>query len=567
MTRQTRAIGPTLTDEQWQRLEKFGVEFHPSPGDLLFVAGEQWYPLVLVDTGWVDIFRPANQWFEETVVASLGDRVFVGELGVLSGQRAFLTARVTEPGRMQRLDRQAIRRVMAEDDELGDLLLRTLWQRRESLARGPAALTLKIVGAARSREVLALRTYAARLELAHTWHDVQDDEELTGHGIGPDDLPVVFVQGEPIPRATPGILAEKLGLAYAEAEDVTVDLAVVGAGPAGLAAAIYGASEGLSTVLLDRVAPGGQAAATSRIENYLGFPYGVSGADLIGQAQLQALKFGVRIFAPCEATALEPSADGVTLTLSDGSRVRARSVIVATGATYRALALDRWADFEGAGIYYAATPLEVKQVAGSPVVVVGGANSAGQAALFLATNGCPVHLVVRGGSVGATMSNYLLERIADDPHITLHVSTQVTGIQGGSALERVTLSTGEVVDCRGMFCFIGAEPSTDWLGEVATDAHGFVLTGTDVPLAEAAVMLGTIGRDPLPFETSVPFVFASGDVRGGSMKRVAAAVGEGSSAVASVHRALAWSPQPTELSLSAASTTPRTSGPARPPRT
>lgn len=546
MARQTRSITPPLDDDQWQRLQRYGVEFAAAEGDILFAAGDQWYPLVLVDTGWVDVVRPANRWFAETVVASLGERVFVGELGVLSGQRAFLTARVAEPGRMLRLDRHAVRRVMAEDDELGDLLLRTLWQRRESLARGPAAFTLKIVGRARSRETLALRTYAARLELAHTWHDVADGDDH--HGIDPGDLPVVFVQGEPIPRATPGMLAEKLGLAYADAEDVTVDLAVVGAGPAGLAAAIYGASEGLSTVLLDSVAPGGQAAATSRIENYLGFPYGVSGADLIGQAQLQALKFGVRIFAPCEATALDPSDDGVTLSLTDGSRVHARSVIVATGATYRSLALDRWADFEGAGVYYAATPLEAKQVAGSPVVVVGGANSAGQAALFLAANGCPVRLVVRGAAVDATMSNYLLDRIADDPHITVHVSTQVTGIEGGAALERVTLSSGETVDCRGLFCFIGADPSTGWLGNIATDEHGFVLTGTDVPLAEAAAMLGTIGRDPLPFETSAPLVFAAGDVRGGSMKRVAAAVGEGSSAVASVHRALAWTPVRSDVS-------------------
>lgn len=242
------------------------------------------------------------------------------------------------------------------------------------------------------------------------------------------------------------------------------------------------------------------------------------------------------------------SDDGVTLSLTDGSRVHARSVIVATGATYRSLALDRWADFEGAGVYYAATPLEAKQVAGSPVVVVGGANSAGQAALFLAANGCPVRLVVRGAAVDATMSNYLLDRIADDPHITVHVSTQVTGIEGGTALERVALSSGETVDCRGLFCFIGADPSTGWLGDIATDEHGFVLTGTDVPLAEAAAMLGTIGRDPLPFETSAPLVFAAGDVRGGSMKRVAAAVGEGSSAVASVHRALAWTPVRSDVS-------------------
>lgn len=530
-------IAETFTADQWRRIIAFATPLDVSVGDVVFAAGDQWYPLILVESGVVEVVRPANNWLEETLVATVGELSFVGELGVLSGQRAFLTARVREAGRMLALDNASFRRVMAEDDELCDLLLHDLWRRRERLSHGPAALTLKIVGPERSREVLALRTYVARLGLAHTWYDPTGQPDQ--HGIGTADLPVVFVQGEPIRNATPGMVAEKIGLSYAEAEDVEVDLAVVGAGPAGLAAAIYGASEGLSTVLLDRVAPGGQASATSRIENYLGFPYGVSGADLIGQAQLQALKFGVRVFAPCEATRLESSDSGISLTLTDGSLVRARSVIVATGASYRALPLDRWADFEGAGIYYAATPLEMKQVAGDPVVVVGGANSAGQAALYLSANGCPVHLVVRGPELGAGMSAYLVDRLVEDGRVTIHVSTEVTGIRGTLALDQVTLSSGAEVDCAGMFCFIGAEPATDWLTDIATDDRGFIVTGTDVPLADAAACLAAYGRDPLPFETSVPLVFATGDVRHGSMKRVAAAVGEGSSAVASVHRAFA----------------------------
>ena len=530
-------ITETFTADQWRRIIAFATPLDVSVGDIVFAAGDQWYPLILVESGVVEVVRPANNWLEETLVATVGEFSFVGELGVLSGQRAFLTARVREAGRMLALDNAAFRRVMAEDDELCDLLLHELWRRRERLSHGPAALTLKIVGPERSREVLALRTYVARLGLAHTWYDPTGQADQ--HGIGTADLPVVFVQGEPIRNATPGMLAEKIGLSYAEAEDLEVDLAVVGAGPAGLAAAIYGASEGLSTVLLDRVAPGGQASATSRIENYLGFPYGVSGADLIGQAQLQALKFGVRVFAPCEATGLESAGSGITLTLTDGALVRARSVIVATGASYRALPLDRWADFEGAGIYYAATPLEMKQVAGDPVVVVGGANSAGQAALYLSANGCPVHLVVRGPELGAGMSAYLVDRLIEDGRVTIHVSTEVTGIRGTLALDQVTLSSGAEVDCAGMFCFIGAEPATDWLTDIATDDRGFIVTGTDVPLADAAACLAAYGRDPLPFETSVPLVFATGDVRHGSMKRVAAAVGEGSSAVASVHRAFA----------------------------
>jgi thioredoxin reductase (NADPH) len=535
-----RTISPPLTADQWSRFEAYAMEITAGTDDILFAAGVQWYPVILVDTGVVDVVRPATSWLPETLVASYTAHTFVGELGALSGQRAFLTARVREAGRMLVIDHPALRRLMAEDDELAEMVLRTLWQRRDALTRGPAALTVKIVGPARSREVLALRTFATRFDVPHRWDDIDaSDGRLAALGIHPGDLPVAFVQGEPVRRATPGMLSERLGLSYAEAESVTVDLAVIGAGPAGMAAAIYGASEGLSTVIVDAVVPGGQAATTSRIENYLGFAFGISGAELIGRAQLQALKFGVRIFAPCEVVALEPTDTGVVLPLSDGARVHARSVIVATGASYRALPLDRWADFEGAGIYHSATPLETKQVEGSPVVVVGGANSAGQAALFLAANACEVHLVVRGDSLGATMSAYLIDRLREESRVHLHVATEVAAIDGDAVLDRVTLSTGETIPCSGMFCFIGAEPATRWLPNVAVDDHGFILTGTDVPASRAADTLARFGRAPLPFETSIPSVFAAGDVRLGSMKRVAAAVGEGSSAVASVHQVLA----------------------------
>jgi len=537
------AAPPPLTEEQWHRLALRGTEVDVEPGRVLVAAGDRWYPLLVVEGGAVEVVRPANRWFPETVVESPRERGFVGELGVLSGQRAFLTSRATGTGRVLRLDTDAVRRLLAEDDELGDLLLHALWRRRRSLTTGPAALTLKIVGHEHSAAALALRTYATRLDLVHTWVDA-DDAYCDAHGIVAAELPIVFVQGEPIPNATPGDVAERLGLAYSEAEDVAVDLAVIGAGPGGLAAAIYGASEGLRTVLIDAVAPGGQAASTSRIENYLGFPYGVSGGSLIDGAQLQALKFGVRIFAPCRAVALAEAGPDLVVSLADGAAVRTRSVVVATGAAYRRLPLDRWADFEGAGIYYAATALEGRQVEGAPVVVVGGANSAGQAALYLEGLSCRVHLVVRRGDLGATMSSYLVERLLEHPGIEVHAESEVRALHGDDGLAAVTLSSGREVACAGLFCFIGAEPATDWLTRPAKDARGYLLTGNDVPLDEAAAMLAAIGRDPLPFETSIPGVFAAGDTRSGSMKRVAAAVGEGSSAVASVHRALAWTPTP-----------------------
>ena len=542
MGAETKNSSPTLTDAQCARLAGYGTPVEARTGDVLFRSGDRWYDLILVESGTVDVVREPLAWVAETRIATLGPRSLVGELGLLNGQRAFLTARVAEPGRMLRIDHESLQRMMAEDDELCDLMLRTLWARREELRRGPAAWTLKIIGSSRQREAVALRRYAERLDLVHTWVDVEDPQTaaaVSSHGFSPDDLPVAIVQGENVMRATPGRLAELLGLAYAAEDDFTVDLAVVGAGPAGLAAAIYGASEGLRTVLLDAVAPGGQSAATSRIENYLGFPFGVSGDALTAQASLQAFKFGVRVVAPCEAVRLDSTDSGLEVTLADGAVVRARAVVVTTGVAYRSLGLSRWKDFEGAGIHYAASALELRQVAGSEVVVVGGANSAGQAAHALAASGCHVRLVVRSNDLSAQMSSYLVDRVVQDSRIDVHTGTQVGALHGDDGLERVTLTGAveETVECRGLFCFIGAEPATEWLVDVERDEHGFVHTGADViGLGEA---WREAGRMPLPFETSVPRVFAAGDVRRGSMKRVAAAVGEGSSAVASVHQALA----------------------------
>ncbi|HEU0181167.1 MAG TPA: FAD-dependent oxidoreductase [Agromyces mariniharenae] len=542
MAKKHGPVVPDLTDSQWARLVSHGVPVDVAVGDMLFRTGDRWYDLILVESGAVEVVRDALPWVGETSIVTLGPRTFVGELGLLNGQRAFLSARATEGGRMYRVDHAALQRLMAEDDELCDLLLRTLWARRDFLRRGPAALSLKIVGTQRSAAATALRRYAERLELAHTWVDADDPEtaaHIFEHGFSRDDLPVAIVQGENVRNATPGQVAELLGLAYVNDDDTAADLAVVGGGPAGLAAAIYGASEGLRTVLLDSIAPGGQSAATSRIENYLGFPFGVSGDALTGQASLQAFKFGVRVFAPCEVAGLEGSGDALTLTLADGRLVQARSVVITTGAQYRTLDLDRWNEFEGAGIFHAATSLELRQVIDAPVVVVGGANSAGQAALYLSANGCSVRLVVRADSLSSQMSSYLVDRLADDPRIQVHTRTRVAALHGGDTLEQVTLEGGTdaTVDCRGLFCFIGAEPATDWITDLDRDEDGFVRTGDDVRSLGPA--WAALQRSPLPFETSLPRVFAAGDVRRGSMKRVAAAVGEGSSAVASVHRALA----------------------------
>ena len=368
---------------------------------------------------------------------------------------------------------------------------------------------------------------------------------MESSGLAEVDLPAVVMPGTTLKHATPGALAEKLGLSYRRSSTKPVDVTIVGAGPAGLAAAVYGASEGLDTVLLDAVGTGGQAAASSRIENYFGFPFGLSGADLTGLAVLQALKFGAQLASPCQAVRLDTDRNGdlLRLYLQDGEVIDSKSVVIATGARYRALPLERWPDFEGAGIYYAATELEARGCAGSPVTVVGGANSAGQAALYLAGRGSEVSLVVRGPDIAAEMSAYLVDRLQAHPRVTVRCRSEVTRLDGGDFLEEVSI-TDRAADstqaqlCSGLFCFIGAEPATSWLTGIATGDDGFIRTDVQLNDDDLGPSWAALGRRPLPFETSIPGVFAVGDVHSGSMKRVAAATGEGASAIASVHKAI-----------------------------
>jgi thioredoxin reductase (NADPH) len=416
------------------------------------------------------------------------------------------------------------------------------------LQRSTAARAVEIVGGARSAPALALRTYAARQRLIHLWLDADTPAGramMESSGLTKDDLPAVVMPGTTLKRATPGRLAEKLGLSYRRSSTKPVDVTIVGAGPAGLAAAVYGASEGLDTMLLDAVGTGGQAAASSRIENYFGFPFGLSGTDLTGRAVLQALKFGAQLASPCEAVKLNTDCnrDLLRLHLPGGEVIDSRAVVIATGARYRALPLERWPDFEGAGIYYAATELEARGCTGSPVTVVGGANSAGQAALYLAGRGSEVSLVVRGPDIAAEMSAYLVDRLQAHPRVTVRCRTEVTRLDGGDFLQEVSI-TDRTTDstqaqlCSGLFCFIGAEPATSWLTGIAAGDDGFIRTDVQLNDDDLGLAWATLGRRPLPFETNIPGVFAVGDVHSGSMKRVAAATGEGASAIASVHKAI-----------------------------
>ncbi|MFI2364027.1 FAD-dependent oxidoreductase [Promicromonospora sp. NPDC019610] len=536
-----------FTSEQLERLKTYGTPHRAAAGQILYRPGQTGYDLVLVESGRAEVVREGMDGTPPQVVAREGAGGILGELSLLSRQAVYLTARMTAAGTIYRINPHELRRLMSADTELSAILLSTFMARRREL-QASAARSLNLIGDDRTAAGLALRTYAARLDLPHHWIHSRSPEGVSAMAeveAGSSDLPLAITTAGVIGQATPGLLAERLGLTYRiNDQDTSVDLVVVGAGPAGLAATVYGASEGLTTTVLDAVGPGGQAAASSRIENYLGFPEGLSGRDLLGRAHVQALKFGASVYSPCQVDSVIRTATGYTITLHDGARIAARVIIAATGARYRTLPIDRWHDFEGAGIYYAATELETRRLAGLPVAVVGGANSAGQAAIFLASKGCTVDLVIRGTDIRSGMSAYLVDRILATPAITVRTGTQVTALHGTTFLTAVdyTLTSGKVAreqPASALFCFIGAAPASEWLDVAAQDENGFVYTDSDVAGDHLGPAWSELGRRPLPFETSSPRLFAVGDVRHGSMKRVAAAVGEGASAVASAHAALA----------------------------
>jgi thioredoxin reductase (NADPH) len=436
------------------------------------------------------------------------------------------------------------RRLMSVRPALSATIFNALLARREILRSGEGAQAIRIIGSRYSPEAMSLRSFAEHSHLAHAWIDVEDAEDLDSFlapmGLRPPDIPAVITANETLRRPSPATFAEHLGLTFQPTPGYIFDLVVIGSGPAGLAASVYGASEGLRTVSLDAVAIGGQAGASSRIENYAGFPNGISGEELTGRTAVQAMRLGARLNAPCEVVGLRSEASFHVIELRDGSEIPTRAVIVASGARYRRLAVENLSRYEGAGVYYAATDLEARVCGGTPVLVVGGGNSAGQAAIYLAENNCEVTIAIRREDLTQSMSQYLIERIEADPKIELIAGVEVQALAGRERLEGATLvhkPTGrqQELACTGVFCFIGARPATAWLADsVLLDDDGFILTDRQLPDPISAETARA-----LPFETSAPGVFAAGDVRHGSMKRVAAAVGEGSSAVRSVHERLA----------------------------
>jgi thioredoxin reductase (NADPH) len=536
---------PTLDAADMAIVTELGDRRQVQSGEYLYREGDVTYDFFLLVSAEVDIVITVDG--DERVIIHHGPGRFLGELNMLSGLRVFVSARVVTAGEIVVVPRDRLRQLMATKPRLGDTILAAFVARRGLLMTG-AAPSIRVMGSQFSPESLHIREFLIRTRIPHEWLDSDRDpqvEALLGHfGIAATELPVVIATGTVLRRATPGDVAGYLGLTVESLPERCFDLVVVGGGPSGLAAAVYGASEGLHTLALEMTAPGGQAGMSSRIENYLGFPMGISGEELTQRAIIQAEKFCASLTAPCTAVSLGQRAGHLVVRLNDGSEVAGRAVIAATGASYRRLEASRLDDFEGNGVYYAATEMEARMCGPSPVVVVGGGNSAGQAAIFLSQGECAVTLVIRGSDLNKDMSRYLVERVEADPQITLRAQTTVVALDGDETLRTVHLNGPDgtfVLPCAGLFSFIGADPASGWLdGCAAVDAGGFVLT--DLSLASDQLGQGweVLARSPLPFETSHPGLFAVGDLRSGSTKRVAAAVGEGSASVRSVHQYLAF---------------------------
>jgi thioredoxin reductase (NADPH) len=538
---------PRLTEAQLEVLMANGRRRPTGAGEVLYQEGERYDELFVVLEGAVAILEGFGTGRERSLGVH-GPGRFLGELSLLTGQAAFASAVVREPGEVLAVGLDRLRELVAVDAELGDVILRALIIRRSILIELGSGF--RIIGSCFSPDSRRLREFATRNRLPHRWIDVEEDPEaealLRELSVPPEDTPVVIWRHEKVLRNPSNVeLARIIGLASLPEPVVRVsDLIVVGAGPAGLAAAVYGASEGLDTTVLDGVATGGQAGTSSRIENYLGFPSGISGPELTERAVVQAERFGARISVPSAVTALDQDDGFHVLRLDDGSTITGRAVVIATGARYRKLDVPNVERFEGISVYYAATKMEGHRCSGDPVVVVGGGNSAGQAAVFLARHAARVRLLILHDDLGRDMSRYLADRIERNPSIEVMRNTEVVELLGDRTLEAVVVRdrrTGQLgqIEARALFVFIGVRPHTGWLaGQLTLDDHGFVVTGPGAARSIGEDAGQRAGREPMALETSRPGVFAAGDVRSGSIKRVASAVGEGAMAVRFVHQDL-----------------------------
>ncbi|MFT4038803.1 MAG: FAD-dependent oxidoreductase [Thermomicrobiales bacterium] len=527
---------PVLSDADIALLRPYGEVRATQAGEVLFASGASHYPLIVVLEGRVRVSRRGEDG--DVLVRSSGPGEFHGELGILTGQAVLLDCVVDEAGAVLVIPNRAVGEIVETLPAVSDVLITTFAARREILMH-KAAASVTLIGPETAGEITWLEEFCARNRIPHRWLPPQDPEAVRlmqrfGAG-GTTDVWVIVREERALANPSTRYLARVLGLDLVVNQEHAADVIVIGAGPAGLSAAVYAASEGLDTIVTDDVAIGGQAGTSSRIENYLGFPTGISGDELAFRAEVQALKFGARVTVPRQATHLRQE-DGLTIvTLDDRTELYARTVIIATGARYRRLGLPRQEEFEGAGIYYAATELEARHCRMDDAIVVGGGNSAGQAAMFLSETARRVYLLYRGPDLTQSMSQYLITRLERAPNVQILTSTNITALHGERRLESVTVQSPEgsaELGARAIFAMIGASPCTDWLrGTLELDERGFVITGSSPAHPEAT-----------PFETSLPGVFAVGDVRANSVKRVASSVGEGSVAISGVHQYLAAHP-------------------------
>jgi thioredoxin reductase (NADPH) len=539
-------IFPVLTAEQISRIRPVSKLRKVKAGEILFEPGDSDVPVFVVLSGSLEIVQPDRQ--SERLIVKYTAGNFSGEMTMISGRLALGRGRVTADGEFLELSNQALRTLVARDEELSEIFMRAFILRRVQLInRGQGNVIL--LGSQHSAKTLRLREFLTRNGHPYTNVDLDTDKSyqdlLDRFHVTVDQIPVVICNNRTVLR-NPSIqeLARCLGLnAHITAAEVR-DVVIVGAGPAGLAAAVYAASEGLDALVIEADSPGGQAGSSSKIENYLGFPMGISGQELAGRAAAQAQKFGAKVLIANNVTKLDCEQRPYQLSVDCGQVIRARTVVIASGAQYNKPNIDNLKKFEGQGVYYGATYLEAQLCGDDEVIVVGGGNSAGQAAVYLSQTASKVHILVRAQQLSETMSRYLIQRIEENPAIEMHYCTELVGMEGDSQLERVTwrdTNTGETSthDIRHVFIMAGASPRTGWLKDcVALDNKGFILTGRDLdPVLQD--FKWPLSRVPQMLETSLPGVFAVGDVRAGNVKRVASAVGEGSISIYMVHRVLA----------------------------
>jgi thioredoxin reductase (NADPH) len=538
---------PVLTSTQQARVLAHGRHRTVEQNEIIVELNEQATKVFVVVGGRLHILQVSNN--QEHVVAICNPGMFSGELTVLSGRRGLVRIRAAEKSELIEIEREALQSLVETDSELSDIFLRAFILRRlELIAREVGDIIL--IGSSHSLDTLRIKEFLTRNYQPYSYIDLERDAEvqeiLDRFSLSIDDLPVLICRGTAVLRnPTNEAITECLGFNEGIDQAHVRDLIIVGAGPAGLAAAVYAASEGLDVLVLESSGPGGQAGASSKIENYLGFPTGISGHELAGRAYAQAQKFGAEMLIAKDAKGLACDRRPYAVLIGDGRSVPARTVVIASGAQYRRLHLENLSRFEGAGVYYGATHLEAQLCGGEEVIVVGGGNSAGQAAVFLAQTTRQVYMLVRADGLAKTMSRYLIRRIEETPNIELHSNSEVVALEGNDHLERVNWRNNQTGQTESrniahLFSMTGAVPNSAWLGGcVACDQGGFIKTGLDLTTEDLAKAKWPLSRAPYLLETSLPGVFAVGDIRGGNVKRVASAVGEGSIAVSFVHQVLA----------------------------